>query len=102
MSLLATAYKEKISQMNVNQGHTEQRMPQALPGYSGGRLPGRSKEGREEREEDEGREERRVRNEIIKEVIAGMQKKAIDEGVENQIKKNRRAGPHAKLGLLAD
>ena len=44
---------------------SEQRMPKVLPGYSGGRLPGRStaEKGREEGEEDEGCEERRVRNE---------------------------------------
>ena len=46
-------------------------------GYSGGRLPGRSAEekGREEGEDDEGGEERRVRNEIIEEVIAGIQRR---------------------------
>ena len=38
-------------------------------------------------EDDEGREERRVRNEIVKEVIAGFQKKATDEGVENKGKR---------------
>ena len=43
--------------------------------------------GREEGEDDEGREERRVRNEVVKEVIAGIQKKATDEGVENKGKR---------------
>ena len=68
---------------------SEQRMPKASLGYSGGRLPGRSEEekGREEGEDDEGREERRVRNEIVKEVIAGIQKKATDQGVENKGKR---------------
>ena len=44
-----------------------QRMTKVLPGYSGGRLPGRStkEKVREDGEEDEGSEERRVRNEII-------------------------------------
>ena len=57
-----------------------------VPGYSGGRLPGRStkEKGRAEGEEDEGCEERRVRDEIIKEVIAGTQKKPTDEGVGNK------------------
>ena len=57
-----------------------------VPGYSGGRLPGRStkEKGRAEGEEDEGCEERRVRDEIMKEVIAGTQKKPTDEGVENK------------------
>ena len=38
----------------------EQKLPKVLPGYSGGRLPGRSTEekGREEREEEEEEEER--------------------------------------------
>ena len=78
----------------MNQDHTkrqewsEQRMSKAFPGYSGGTLPRRSakEKGWEEGEDDEGREESRVRNEIIKEVIAGIQKKATDEGVENQVK----------------
>ena len=50
---------------------SEQKVPKVLPGYSGGRLPGRSTEekGGEEGEEDEGSEERTVRNEIIIEVI---------------------------------
>ena len=67
----------------------EQQVPKALPGYSGGRLPGRNTEekGRKEGEEDEGSEERRVRNEIIKEVIQGIQKVDVDEGVENEGKR---------------
>ena len=44
----------------------EQELPKTLPGYSGGRLPGRStkEKGREEGESDEGREERQIRSEI--------------------------------------
>ena len=62
----------------------ERKLPKVLPGYSGGRLPGRDtkERGREEGEEDEGGEERRIRNQIIKEVIAGIQKKAINEGAK--------------------
>ena len=46
----------------------EQKLPKASPGYSGGRLPGRSTEekGREEGEEGEGSEQRQGENEIIK------------------------------------
>ena len=65
-------------------------MPKVLPGYSGGRLPGRSTEekGREEGEEDEGSGERRVRNEITEEVLKkNIQKKAVDESAENEGKK---------------
>ena len=64
---------------------SEERMPKVLPGYSGGRLPGRSTEEkcREDGEEDEGSEERRVRNEIIKEVTKGFRRRM-------------RARPHAK------
>ena len=41
----------------------EQKLPKALPGYSGGRLPGRStkEKGREEGQVDEGSEQRRIR-----------------------------------------
>ena len=60
------------------------------------------KREREEGEEDKGGEERRTRDQIIKEVIAGIQKKAIDDGVKDKSSGNRRAKPHAKLGLLAD
>ena len=49
-----------------------------LPGYSGGRLAGRTKEkGREELELDENSEERKNRNEIAQEVVAGIKEKAI-------------------------
>ena len=37
-----------------------------------------------EGEKDEASKERRIKNEIIEEVNAGIQKKAIDEGVENK------------------
>ena len=45
----------------------EQKLPKALPGYSGGRLPGRSteEEGKEEGEEGEERDERQEKNEKI-------------------------------------
>ena len=61
-------------------------MPKVSPGYSGGRLPGRSSEekGRKEGEEDEGSGERRVRNAIIEEVIKGIHKMAVDESIENE------------------
>ena len=54
-----------------------QTLSKALPGYSGGRLPGRSAEekGRDEGEEGEGSGERQVRNEIIEEVIRRTQEK---------------------------
>ena len=57
------------------------KLPEALPGYSGGRLPGRGTEekGREEGDENEGSEERRVGNEIIKEVMKGIQKMDVDK-----------------------
>ena len=50
----------------------EQKMPKALPGYSGGKLPGRSTKegGRDEEDPDEGREERKIRSEIAREVVA--------------------------------
>ena len=77
-----------VERVNERQEWNEQKLPRALPGYSGRRLPGRSTEekGREEGEEDEGGEERRIR-EIVKEVIAGIQEKVIDEGVKNKVKR---------------
>ena len=64
-------------------------MPKVLPGCSGGRLPGRSTEekGREEGEDYEGSGERGDRNEIIKEVIKGIQKMDVDKSVENESKR---------------
>ena len=63
---------------------------------SGGRLPGRST--REEGEVDDGAEERRIRCQIVTEVVAGIQEKvSMDEGEEA-----RRAKFHAKLRLLTD
>ena len=66
-----------------------------VPGYSGGRLPGRStkEKGRADGEEDEGCEEGRVRDEMMKEVIVGIQKRAIDESAE----KKRTSGQGLRL-----
>ena len=52
--------------------------PKALPGYSGGRLPGRNtkEKGREEGEPDDGRKERKIRNEITQEVVASIKEEA--------------------------
>ena len=57
---------------------SEQKLPKVLPGYCGGRLPGRStkEKGREEGELDEGSEERKIRSEIAQEVVAGIKEKA--------------------------
>ena len=56
----------------------EQKLPKVLPGYSGGKLPGRSTEekGREEGEVDEGSGERKIRLAIAQEVVAGIKEKA--------------------------
>ena len=60
------------------QGWNEQKMPEVLLGYSGGRLPGRStkERGREEEDAEEEGRERHVRKEIVQEVVAGLEKKA--------------------------
>ena len=65
-----------------------------VPGYSGGRLPGRStkEKGRADGEEDEGCEEGRVRDEMMKEVIVGIQKRCIDESAENNEKRTSGQG----------
>ena len=70
----------------------EQKLPEVLPGYSGGRLPGRTtkEKGREEGEVDEGGEERRIRGQIVKEVVAGIQEKvSMDDGVKNDVKRGQ-------------
>ena len=66
--------KEKKEMQEWN----EQKLPKVLPGYSGGRLPGRStkEKGREEGEVDEDSGERRIRIEIAQEVVAGIKEKA--------------------------
>ena len=53
-------------------------------------MPGRStkEKGREEGEVDEGGEERRIRGQIVKEVVAGIQEKvSLDDGVKNNVKR---------------
>ena len=55
----------------------EQKMPKVLPGYSGGRLSGRStKRGRDEEEEEEDSRMGQVRNETAQEVAVDIEKKA--------------------------
>ena len=55
----------------------EQKMPKVLPGYSGGRLSGRStKRGRDEEEEEEDSRKGQVRNETAQEVAVDIEKKA--------------------------
>ena len=52
-------------------------MPKVLPGYSGGRLPGRNtkERGREEEEEDDNSKEKKVKYEIAHEVVTGIKEK---------------------------
>ena len=59
------------------QDWNEQKLPKVLPGYSGGRLPGRrtKENGREEGEVDEGGEERRIRGQIVQEVVAASRRR---------------------------
>ena len=56
----------------------EQKLPKVLPGYCGGRLPGRSttEAGRGEKKVEKDFRERQVRHEIVQEVVAGFKKKA--------------------------
>ena len=60
------------------QAWREQKMPKALPGFSGRKLPGRSKveEGREEEEEEEEGQEKKMENGVIEEILAGVPKGA--------------------------
>ena len=82
----------------------EQERPKVLPGYSGGRLPGRSakERGREEEEEEEDSRERQVRNEIAQKVDAGLNEKAgVYEGAKLTARRTS-AECQTKLGLLAN
>ena len=55
----------------------EQKMPKAIPGFNGGKLPGRSNvEGRKEEEREEEGQEKKMENEVIRGIIAGVSKKA--------------------------
>ena len=68
----------------------ELKLPKVLPGYSGGRLPGRStkEKGREEGEVDEDGEERRIRGQIVQEVVAGIKEKvSVHDGEKNAVKR---------------
>ena len=57
----------------------EQKLAKALPGYSGGRLPGRSTEEKgKEGEEGEGSEQRQGKNGIIEEIITSSQRRALE------------------------
>ena len=68
---------------------SKQKLPKVLPGYSGRMLPGSStkEKGREEGEVNEGSRERRIKDQIVKEVVAGIQEKVVDEGVKNNVKR---------------
>ena len=68
-----------VERGNEKQEWNEQKLPKALPGHSGGRLPGRSTEekGGEEAEECEKSEQGRKKNEIIEEGIRSSQRMAL-------------------------
>ena len=69
---------------------SEQKLPKVLPGYSGGRLPGRStkEKGREEGEVDEGGGERRIRSQIAHEVVAGIKEKvSVHDGIKKAVQR---------------
>ena len=69
---------------------SEEKLPEVLPGYSGERLPGRStkEKGREEGEVDEDGEERRIRGQIVQEVVAGIKKKvSVHDGEKDDVER---------------
>ena len=53
-------------------------MPEALPGFSGGTLPGRreAEKGKEEEDEEKENQERQIRSEVAKEIVASRLKEA--------------------------
>ena len=83
----------------------EQKLPKVLPGYSGGRLQGRSTKetGKEEGEVNEDGGERRIRTHIGQEVVAGIKEKvSVHDGIKEAVQKTSGAKFHAKLGLLTN
>ena len=61
-----------------------------LSGYGGGRLPGRStkEKGREEGHVDEDGEERRIRGQVVQEVVASIKEKvSVHDGEEDDVKR---------------
>ena len=66
-----------------------QKMPKPLPGFSGGRPLGRSiaEKCREEQEEVEENRKIQIKNEMVKEVTAGM-KPSSQRAVEQKVKQN--------------
>ena len=75
----------------------DQMMPKVLPGYSGGKLPGRSttEKGREEGAADEDGEEREFRSQIAQEVVACTKEKiSVHKGDKDAVQ--RPAGQSVK------
>ena len=81
----------------------EQKIPKALPGHSGGRLPRRSTKEKG-REDEEDSRERQVRNELAQEVVAGIKNKAASahEDAKPTAQGTVGQGVSQKLGLLAN
>ena len=73
-----TAVSFVVEREKETQEWNEQKLPKVLPGYSGGRLPGRStKEASgEEEEEKEEKGQRNIRYEISQKVVAGIKEEA--------------------------
>ena len=63
-------------------GMARTKMPEALPGFSGGKLQGRSKgeEGGEEEDEEEENQERTMRNAVTRGTMEGVPKEADSGG----------------------
>ena len=83
----------------------EQKLPKVLPGFCGGRLPGRSsvEKGREEGEPDDGREERKFWSEIAQEVVASIkEERECARRCQVDRTKNSWARVKQKLGLLTN
>ena len=72
----------------------EQKMPKVLPGYSGGRLPGRSTEekGKEEGAANEDGGERRIGSQIAHEVCEGIKEKvSVHDGTTEAVQRKKRS-----------
>ena len=68
----------------------EQKLPNVLPGYSGGRLPGRSTKvkGRKDGKVDEDSGEIRIRRQIAQKVVVGINENAsVHKGVKEAVRR---------------
>ena len=65
----------------------EQKKPRALPGFSGGKLPGRSKVKEEEEDGEEEGQKKKMENEGMTEILAGVPRETDAAGEGESLRK---------------